>query len=127
MPVNDDILPDQAEGPLGVRGIDDDGGADVWATAARSSAVSARRRRRGDRIDAIRGRRPGGRKGHRRFRLADSGAPFYPPSLGTAGSAAGYSNLIDSYFYDLVATGAGILMLVHGLSDRSERGWVLLA
>ena len=64
---------------------------------------------------------------HEIFGLADSGAPFYPPSLGTAGSAAGYSNLIDSYFYDLVATGAGILMLVHGLSDRSERGWVLLA
>jgi hypothetical protein len=45
--------------------------------------------------------------------------------FGLAGSR--YSNLIDSYFYDLAATGAGILMLVRGLADRGDRGWVLLA
>jgi hypothetical protein len=45
--------------------------------------------------------------------------------FGVAGSA--YSNLIDSYFYDAVATGAGTLMLVRGLTDRAERGWRLLA
>lgn len=45
--------------------------------------------------------------------------------FGVAGS--GYSNLIDSYFYDAVATGAGILMLVRGLEDRIERGWILLS
>ena len=45
--------------------------------------------------------------------------------FGLAGSR--YSNLIDSYFYDLAATGAGILMLARGLADRDDRGWVLLA
>ena len=45
--------------------------------------------------------------------------------FGLAGSR--YSNLIDSYFYDLAATGAGILMLVRGLAERDDRGWVLLA
>jgi hypothetical protein len=45
--------------------------------------------------------------------------------FGVAGSR--YSNLIDSYFYDVVATGAGVLMLVRGLEDRVARGWVLLA
>jgi hypothetical protein len=44
--------------------------------------------------------------------------------LGLGGS--GYSNLLDSYFYDVVATGAGILMVVHGLRDETEAGWVLL-
>ena len=39
----------------------------------------------------------------------------------------GYSNLIDSYFYDAAATGAGILMLVRGLGDPTDRGWVLLS
>jgi lysylphosphatidylglycerol synthetase-like protein (DUF2156 family) len=38
-----------------------------------------------------------------------------------------YSNLIDSYFYGAVATGAGVVMLVRGVEDRTERGWVLLA
>ena len=45
--------------------------------------------------------------------------------FGVAGS--GYSNLIDSYFYDAAAIGAGILMLVRGLGDDSSRGWVLLS
>ena len=45
--------------------------------------------------------------------------------FGLAGS--GYSNLIDSYFYDTAATGAGALMLARGLGDRTERGWVLLS
>jgi hypothetical protein len=44
--------------------------------------------------------------------------------FGLAGSR--YSNLLDSYFYDAVATGAGVLMVVHGLEDGTERGWVLL-
>lgn len=37
-----------------------------------------------------------------------------------------YSNLLDSYVYDAVAAGAGVLMVVRGLSDRRDRGWVLL-
>lgn len=45
--------------------------------------------------------------------------------FGVAGS--GYSNLIDSYFYDAAATAAGILMLVRGLGDPTSRGWVLLS
>jgi hypothetical protein len=45
--------------------------------------------------------------------------------FGLGGS--GYSNLLDSYFYDAAATGAGILMLVRGLGDRAERGWVLMS
>ncbi len=45
--------------------------------------------------------------------------------FGVAGS--GYSNLIDSYFYDAAAIGAGTLMLVRGLGDHSSRGWVLLS
>ncbi|HJS96685.1 MAG TPA: hypothetical protein VJ741_20620 [Solirubrobacteraceae bacterium] len=45
--------------------------------------------------------------------------------FGVAGSS--YSNLIDSYFYDAVAIGAGILMLVRGLGDPTSRGWVLLS
>ena len=45
--------------------------------------------------------------------------------FGAAGS--GYSNLIDSYFYDAAATGAGLLMLVRGLGDPTDRGWVLLS
>jgi hypothetical protein len=44
--------------------------------------------------------------------------------FGLAGSR--YSSLIDSYFYDAVAICAGILMVLHGLEDREERGWVLL-
>src|SRR5436305_9193762 len=64
---------------------------------------------------------------HEIFGLASSGAAAIAPTTGKAGSAAGYSNLIDSWFYDLAATGAGILMLVHALSDRGERGWILLA
>lgn len=38
-----------------------------------------------------------------------------------------YSNLLDSYFYDIVATGAGILMLAHGLRGDTDLGWVFLA
>jgi hypothetical protein len=45
--------------------------------------------------------------------------------FGVAGS--GYSNLIDSYFYDGVAATAGVLMLIAGLGDRTDRGWVFLA
>jgi hypothetical protein len=45
--------------------------------------------------------------------------------FGLAGS--GYSNFLDSYFYDAAATGAGMLMLVRGLGDRAERGWVLMS
>lgn len=45
--------------------------------------------------------------------------------FGVAGS--GYSNLIDSYFYDAAATAAGVLMLVRGLGDPTSRGWVLLS
>lgn len=44
--------------------------------------------------------------------------------LGLAGS--GYSNWLDSYFYDIVATGAGILMVVHGLRSKNDSGWVFL-
>ena len=44
--------------------------------------------------------------------------------FGLAGSR--YSNLIDSYFYDLAATGAAITP-VRGLAERDDRGWVLLA
>ncbi len=38
-----------------------------------------------------------------------------------------YSNLLDSYFYDIVATGAGILMVVHGLRGDRDLGWLFLA
>jgi hypothetical protein len=44
--------------------------------------------------------------------------------FGLAGSR--YSNLLDSYFYDIVATGAGILMVVHGLDSEADSGWVFL-
>jgi hypothetical protein len=44
--------------------------------------------------------------------------------FGLAGSS--YSNLLDSYFYDIAATGAGILMVVHGLKSETETGWVFL-
>lgn len=44
--------------------------------------------------------------------------------FGVAGS--GYSNLIDSYFYDAVAFGAGTLMMVRGIGDPTSRGWILL-
>jgi hypothetical protein len=44
--------------------------------------------------------------------------------VGLAGSR--YSNLLDSYFYDAVATGAGILMVVHGLGRETDSGWVVL-
>ena len=37
-----------------------------------------------------------------------------------------YSNLLDSYFYDAVATGAWILMVVHGLGRETDSGWVVL-
>jgi hypothetical protein len=39
---------------------------------------------------------------------------------------SGYSNLLDSYFYDAVATGAGVLMVVHGLKSETDSGWVFL-
>lgn len=58
---------------------------------------------------------------HEIFGLASSGA------RAANGEAAGYSNLIDSYFYDAVATAAGVLMLVRGLGDRTSRGWVLMS
>lgn len=45
--------------------------------------------------------------------------------FGVAGS--GYSNLIDSYFYDAVALSAGLLMLVRGVGDSTSRGWVLIS
>jgi len=45
--------------------------------------------------------------------------------FGVAGS--GYSNLIDSYFYDAVALSAGVLMMVRGIGDPTSRGWVLLS
>ena len=45
--------------------------------------------------------------------------------FGVAGS--GYSNLIDSYFYDAVALSAGVLMMVRGVGDPTSRGWVLLS
>jgi len=44
--------------------------------------------------------------------------------FGLAGSR--YSNLLDSYFYDVVATGAGVLMVVHGLDGETDFGWVIL-
>lgn len=44
--------------------------------------------------------------------------------FGLAGS--GYSNWLDSYFYDIAATGAGILMVVHGLRRGTDYGWVFL-
>lgn len=44
--------------------------------------------------------------------------------FGLAGS--GYSNLIDSYFYDVTAVGAGSLMVLHGLRNEDEGGWILL-
>jgi len=37
-----------------------------------------------------------------------------------------YSNLLDSYFYDIVAAGAGILMISQGLRGDTELGWVFL-
>lgn len=37
-----------------------------------------------------------------------------------------YSNLLDSYFYDVVAAGAGMLMVAHGLRDDTDFGWVFL-
>lgn len=37
-----------------------------------------------------------------------------------------YSNLLDSYFYDIVATGAGILMVAHGLRGERDLGWVFV-
>jgi hypothetical protein len=37
-----------------------------------------------------------------------------------------YSTLIDSYFYDIVAAGAGILMVLRGALDGRERAWLLL-
>ena len=36
-----------------------------------------------------------------------------------------YSPLLDSYFYDVVAAGAGVLMIVRGALDRRERAWLL--
>ncbi|MBV9944575.1 MAG: hypothetical protein JO262_20795 [Solirubrobacterales bacterium] len=44
--------------------------------------------------------------------------------FGLAGSR--YSNLLDSYFYDVAAIGGGTLMVLHGLRSESESGWVLL-
>jgi hypothetical protein len=44
--------------------------------------------------------------------------------FGVAGSR--YSNFSDSYIYDAVATGAGLLMVLRGLRDPISRGWVLL-
>lgn len=38
-----------------------------------------------------------------------------------------YSNLLDSYFYDIVATGAGILMVVHALRGDTDLGWLFVA
>lgn len=64
---------------------------------------------------------------HEIFGIARTGTHYYPPTARGAGTAAGYSNVIDSWFYDLASMGAGILMLVHGLGDRRERGWILLA
>ena len=44
--------------------------------------------------------------------------------VGLGGSR--YSNLLDSYFYDVAATGAGALMVLRGLGDPPDYGWVLL-
>lgn len=139
MPVNDVVLLDQADDQTTGFGIEDDRGGDCIGSGSTSDARPTRGEytvegsARSETVsvgaaasdmgvpDAAMGADEPRIGPLVRFTLVALLAIVAVEALheifGLAGSR--YSNLIDSYFYDVVATGAGVVMLIRGLGDRT--------